>query len=398
MSDMEHVEYSYEGNFDAKEEYENVNENTDEIREVHDNNENTNEAMIHNTANTKEVATIWELEVWKKSEQTKFKAYLKQIEIDYMNKIADDGQVREDKREKEFKSSLTELQALVNKTKKKAIELEARENKIILIEEEIKLKLNEISKQITNKNEEVQLTTKKFKDEKVILDKEIQNLKKQLQQKQVEIEDLENSFRLYRKEVDESPISYLKMEINKKAIEIEDSNKEKVRLANEISKLKQSNNRLKEDLISLKKAHDVEKEGLYKQKLEEIEKLKFEIYNQKQTNMEINELTKVKEALNDIKIKENNKINEYAQPPIKTKQYRIVSLENMHPRNYESKTAYGINEKNERQPESFEDFRAAELERLSLNRNQLMATGMYSESDKLICDLDNQIRKLLHNQ
>ena len=31
--------------------------------------------------------TIWELEVWKKAEQTKFKAYLKQVEIDYMNKV-----------------------------------------------------------------------------------------------------------------------------------------------------------------------------------------------------------------------------------------------------------------------------------------------------------------------
>ena len=77
-----------------------------------------------------ELTTIWELEVWKKAEQTKFKAYLKQLELEYMNKISDEYTLKENEREKQVKALTTDLQILQTKLKKKALELEARENKV----------------------------------------------------------------------------------------------------------------------------------------------------------------------------------------------------------------------------------------------------------------------------
>lgn len=370
-------------------------------------NNNQNNVIASQQSNA-EITTVWELEVWKKSEQTKFKAYLKQIEVEYLNKLADETNNKEDKREKEFKAAINELQLLINKTKKKAIELESRESKISLIEEEIKLKLNEIARQIAAKNEEVQLIAKRSKEEKSSLDKELVSLKKGLQQKQTELEELENNFRVYRKEVDESPISILKMEITRKAVELEEASKEKERLSTENNKYRININKLKEDLISLKRGHEQEKEGLYKQKLEEIEKLKFEIYNQRQSQNELGELAAMKEALTEMRNRENggkgnnNNIgSSQGQGNKPSKQYRIVTLENTsggrfsggNSENYNNQGT-GLNVKNV----NVKNLREAELERLSNHRSQILNSGAYTENDNLIVEIDNQIRRLIAKQ
>lgn len=351
-----------------------VNNQNDIKTSDNNNNNNTKQDRIETT-------TVWELEVWKKSEQTKFKAYLKQIEVEFINRLAEETQMKEDKREKEFKQSLNELQTFINKTKKKAHELENRENKISLIEEEIKLKLNEMSRQITSKNDEIMVIQKKSKDEKLALDREITQLKKTIANKQSEIEEVEQAFRIYKKEIEESPSSILKMELNKRAIEIEELNKEKERILSENKKLKININKLKEDFILLKKNHDNEKEALYKQKLEEIEKLKFEIYNQKQFKNEVGELNNIKEAINELKNKETN--DKSMKSSLK-KQYKIVTLEKK-----------ANNSNNYNASNDFNNAVEKELDRLSNMRSQLLSSGQYNENDKLILGIDEQLHKLL---
>jgi hypothetical protein len=155
--------------------------------------------------------TIWELEVWKKAEQTKFKAYLKQVEIDYMNRIADEVKKKEDEREKQVKIMLNEISILQTRLKKKAIELETRENKVILLEDELKLKVLEVAKQLMNKEQETKYLEKRMKEERIAFDKEKQVLNKVIADKEKEKSDLETAFRNYRKEVDESPLSLMRV-------------------------------------------------------------------------------------------------------------------------------------------------------------------------------------------
>ena len=155
--------------------------------------------------------TIWELEVWKKAEQTKFKAYLKQVEIDYMNKAADEIKKKEDDREKQVKVMMNEFSILQTRLKKKAVELETRENKVFLLEEELKLKVLEVAKQLTNKEQEIKFLEKKIKDERVVFEKEKSSFNKIICEKEKENVDLEQAFRNYRKEIDESPLSLMRV-------------------------------------------------------------------------------------------------------------------------------------------------------------------------------------------
>ena len=50
----------------------------------------------------------------------------------------------------------------------------------------------------------------------------------------------------------------------------------------------------------MKKTFENEKEQWYKQKLDEIEKLKFEIYNQKMTQNQLQELEELKQKVKTI--------------------------------------------------------------------------------------------------
>lgn len=337
-----------------------------------------------NTTNlkTSQVQQVNELEIWKRSEKTKFKLYLQQLEIEHIEKLNKESFEKEEIREKQVKAIILDLQNLLNKTKKKAVELESRENKLTSVEEEIKLKLNEISRQMITKNEEIDQLQKKFKEEKLQFEKEAKLQKQNLIQKTNDLLELENAFRIYRKEVDDSPISVLKMEINKKSVDLEETLREKDRIANDNQKLKQNINRLKEDMINMKKTHDLEKEKMIKQRMEEIEKMKFEIYNQNQANIEMNEINNMKHTLIDLKQKENmTKQNNYIDSNsfnMKNKQYRIITLENKKSNIYE----FG---------------KESEIERLSNERNKLLNSGMYTENDRIIIEMDNKIKRLLQN-
>ena len=80
--------------------------------------------------NEQEKALIWDLEVWKRAQQAQFKAYLKQLEFEYLSKLQEDFKAKENEREREFKTKIEEINKLKNRLNKKASELESRENKI----------------------------------------------------------------------------------------------------------------------------------------------------------------------------------------------------------------------------------------------------------------------------
>lgn len=338
---------------------------------------------------SKEEQAIWEIEVWKRAQMTQFKSYLKQLEFEFFSKIKEDMEKKEDLREKEFKSKINELNILQNKLRKKASELESRENKITLCEEELKLKINEVSRQLINKDDEIAYIKKRFKDEKLQLEKEKSSLNKKIIEKQQQLENLENSFTNYKKEVEDSPLSLLKNEITRKQIQNEELTKEKNRLLEQLEKSNQVNDKLKNDLIKMKKAFDTEKEAMYKQRVDEVEKIKFEIYNQRMSQNEMNELKELREKIKNYSENEQNgttmkvSINNNTMPQMGQtsqsvrKEYKIISI-NKRPK---------LNENDIRN----------EIDRLTKERNMLLSSKMYEENDPLIVQFDSKIRKLLQS-
>ena len=354
-----------------------------------------NSKQIENgDSNDKEQAMIWELEVWKRAQQAQFKAYLKQLEFEYLSKLQQDFKNKEDEREKEFKTKINEINVLKNKLNKKATELESRENKIKLCEEELKIKINEISKQLLNKDEEIDLIKQRAKEEQLKLQKANTQLKKNMENKQKEIENLEQNFKNYKKEVEDSPISILKNEITRKQIQNEELEKQIQKLENEIKNRNQTIEKLKADIIKLRKNYETEKENMYKQRLEEIEKLKFDIYNQRTSSEEMKEIRELKEKIKELSMARKNDMNN---------NMGYTNMSGMQPQPFgmiqgglppmqQNKKVYTIISYNRKDGEG--DKPKNNLEKLIMERDQLLNSGMYKENDPLIFQMNNKIKKI----
>lgn len=365
--------------------------------EIFNSNINTQNPSKQNPQFSEE-QVVWELEIWKRAEQTKFKAYLKGLEFEFLSKLSEDYKLKEDENEKEIKSKINELNTLQTRVKKKASELEGRESKLMLMEGELKNKISEVARQLTNKDEEIIYLQKRFKENKSDLEKEKLNLVKQLQEKDKDYKILEENFRKFKKEIDESPLSVLKHELSKKSLEFEEQARCTERINEEKEKYKSQCEKLKMELIKMKKLFEQEKESLFKQKIDEIEKLKFEIYNQKISQNEINELQELRNKIKNLtdekeaglKERDSNS-NNFNLPPqnsyngnnllqnqIKKKEFKIVSIPK------KNKTENFVSTINVR----------TELEKLNQEKYNLINSGMYHENDNLIIQIDNRIRRL----
>ena len=358
-------------------------------------NNNSNQIENQQVPNDKEQAMIWDLEVWKRAQQAQFKAYLKQLEFEYLSKLQGDFKSKEEEREKEFKTKINELNTLKNKLSKKAAQLESRENKIKLCEQELKLKINEVSKQLIDKDEEIDLIKKRHMDEQLKLQKNNIQLQKNIKNKESQIEKLEENFKNYKKEIEDSPISLLKNEITRKQIQNEELEKQIQKLENEIKYKNQTIERLKVDMIKLRKNYETEKENMYKQRIEEIEKLKFEIYNKRTSSEEMKEKRELKKKIKELSMAKKNDLeadNSNINDNMNGTQQQISIQPGMaSPQSQQTKKAYAIISYNRKD----NDNRPTNnLEKLIMERDQLLKSGMYKENDPLIFQINNKIKKM----
>ena len=160
----------------------------------------------------------------------------------------------------------------------------------------------------------------------------------------------------------------------------------------------------------MKRAYEEDKENMYKQKMEEIEKLKFEIYNQRESKEELNELKNLKEQI----------INSTGINGGLTQNYNTVN-QNFSSLNYNNANTMQPNNNinlmnasqqsiNQQQPkkrlykilsysrkEKINEYDAKnEIERLSKERDMLL-NGVYQENDPIIVQLENKIKRLLQS-
>jgi hypothetical protein len=74
---------------------------------------------------------VWQVEMWKRAEEQKFKAWLKQREIERIEEITVTWKAKEGERERQFNESMQRISQLETKIRTKAIELQRREDRIV---------------------------------------------------------------------------------------------------------------------------------------------------------------------------------------------------------------------------------------------------------------------------
>lgn len=120
---------------------------------------------------------------------------------------------------------------------------------------------------------------KKFKEEKVALESEKKRLTVSLEEHKNRLEQIENKFYSFKKEMDDNPISLMRNELAQKNIEVIELDS-KVKKANEEKEdFRKRYEQLKREMINLKKTIDREKNESLTKKTEELESLKRTVMN-----------------------------------------------------------------------------------------------------------------------
>lgn len=127
-----------------------------------------------------EYQIVWELEMWKRAEMAKFKAHLKQVEQQTIEKVTNDWRQQEGIREQKFEDAIKQINAVESKLRHKSTDLQRREEKIMQLEDELRQKIIEVSRQLTSKEEEIIAIKRKFKEERVQLDSDKKRMQKEL--------------------------------------------------------------------------------------------------------------------------------------------------------------------------------------------------------------------------
>lgn len=122
---------------------------------------------------------------------------------------------------------------------------------------------------------------KKFKEEKVTLETEKKRLTVQVEEHKARLEQLENKFYAYKKEMDENPISVMRNELAQKNIEIIELDSKVKKAQEEKEDFRKRYEQLKREMINLKKSIDKEKSETLTKQAEELENLKRTMISQK---------------------------------------------------------------------------------------------------------------------
>lgn len=144
----------------------------------------------------------------------------------------------------------------MQKMQGKVNQLSKRENRLILLEEELKQKIIETSRQLAQKDEEVDDQKIKMQEEKKNMQKKIKELEDKNKKMEDIIKNLEEDLRLYKIEQEKSPIEIVKRELNERVLEIAQLRKE-VEKTDEIKEeYRKHFDRLKDEVIKLKRERD----------------------------------------------------------------------------------------------------------------------------------------------
>ncbi|XP_045422236.1 centrosomal protein of 120 kDa isoform X2 [Lemur catta] len=332
---------------------------------------------------TLEYKAALELEMWKEMQEDIFENQLKQKELAHMQALAEEWKKRDRERESLVKKKVAEYTILEGKLQKTLIDLEKREQQLASAESELQREKKELQSERERNMQELQDCIRRAKEDCVhqvelerLKIKQLEEDKHRLQQQLIEAENkykiLEKEFQQFKDQQSNKPEIRLQSEINLLTLE-------KVELERKLesatkSKLhyKQQWGRALKELARLKQREQESQMARLKKQQEELEqmRLRYLAAEEKDTvKTERQELLDIRNELNRLRQQEQ-------------KQYQDSR-----------ETASG---KMDGPPgnaleEGLDDY----LTRLIEERDILMRTGVYNHEDRIISELDRQIREIL---
>ncbi|XP_037657008.1 centrosomal protein of 120 kDa isoform X1 [Choloepus didactylus] len=332
---------------------------------------------------TLEYKAALELEMWKEMQEDIFENQLKQKELAHMQALAEEWKKRDRERESLVKKKVAEYTILEGRLQKTLIDLEKREQQLASVESELQREKRELQSERERNLQELQDAIRRAKED-CVHQVELERLKiKQLEEDkhrlQQQLNDAENKYKILEKEFqyfkdqqNNKPEIHLQSEINLLTLE-------KVELERKLesatkSKLhyKQQWGRALKELARLKQREQESQMARLKKQQEELEqmRLRYLASEEKDTvKTDRQELLDIRNELNRLRQQEQKQYQD-------SREIAGGKMDGPHGNALD---------------EGLDDY----LTRLIEERDTLMRTGVYNHEDRIITELDRQIRQVL---
>ncbi|XP_078070712.1 centrosomal protein of 120 kDa isoform X1 [Mustelus asterias] len=333
---------------------------------------------------TMEYKAALELEMWKEVQEDLFQDQLKQKELAHMQALAEEWKKRDREREALVKKKVLEYAVLEERLQKTLADLEKRERQLANGETELQRLRKELQDDHDRSLREMQETTRRSTEDsvrQVELEKlklnQVEQDKLRLQQQLHEAEQkyklLEKEFHQYKEQQSSKPEIRLQSEINLLTLEkveferkLESATKSKLHY-------KQQWGRALKELARLKQREQENAMARLKKQQQELEhmRLRYLAAEEKEVvKTERQELEKIRNELNRLKLQEDKKESSDQRAPASG---REGGDHTQHP------------------DEALDNY----LARLIEERDTLLRTGVYTHEDRIISELDRQIRETM---
>ncbi|KAL5004829.1 hypothetical protein ScPMuIL_018285 [Solemya velum] len=331
---------------------------------------------------TDEYKAAIELEMWKEQQEEMFENQLKQKEMVYMRTMAEEWKKRDRDRELLMKKKLAEYTQLEEHLRKTLIELEKREKQLAANEQEVMRLRTDLQREHDRKLQEMKEASRRMKedcDHLVDLEKikvrELEELitryKQELSEAEKKYHSGEKDFQIYKEQQNTKPEVRLQSEINLLTLEKVELERKLDAVTKSKVHYKQQWGRALKELARLKQKEQTVAKAQLKRQQQELEHMRLRYLAAEEKEVVKSE----KKELEDIK-NELNRLRQLEENRSKPDEANRVEFEGMKP--LEPDLDSSMDE---------------HITRLIEERDTLLRTGVYSTHDKIIAELDRQIKE-----
>ncbi|XP_023594440.1 centrosomal protein of 120 kDa isoform X2 [Trichechus manatus latirostris] len=332
---------------------------------------------------TLEYKAALELEMWKEMQEDIFENQLKQKELAHMQALAEEWKKRDRERESLVKKKVAEYTILEGKLQKTLIDLEKREQQLASADSELQREKKELQSERERNLQELQDSIRRAKEDCV----------HQVELERLKIKQLEEDKHRLQQKLNEAENKYKNLEKEFQHFKDQQSNKPEIRLQSEINLLTLEKVELERKLESATKS-----KLHYKQQwgraLKELARLK-----QREQESQMARLKKQQEELEQMRLRY---LAAEEKDTVKTEQQELLDIRNelnrlrqQDQKQYQDSREIASGKMDSPHGKGLEEGLDVYLTRLIEERDTLMRTGVYNHEDRIISELDRQIREVL---
>ncbi|XP_064607964.1 centrosomal protein of 120 kDa-like isoform X3 [Liolophura sinensis] len=324
-----------------------------------------------------------ELEMWKETQEQLFEKQLKEKETLYMRALAEEWKRRDKERELLTKKRIDEYNALEQQLKKTIADQEKRERQLTANEQEVIRLRDDLHREHNRKLQEMKDASHRLKED----------CDHQVEMERVKCRELEQLITRYKQELADAEKKYHNLEREMAVFREQQSNKPEVRLQSEINLLTLEKVELERKLDSITKSK-IHYKQQWGRALKELARLK-----QKEQAAARAQLKRQQQELEHMRLRylaaEEKEVMKGEKEELEHIKNELNRLRKLEEEKQAEPDVTGGGQVNGIKSFSLDGSIDEHITRLIEERDTLLKTGVYTSQDRIIAELDRQIREAI---